>query len=192
MNEAATLGKRIIVVGPTNAGKSTLAVRLAQVLGAPFAELDALYWKPGWVGSEDDEWHPRLREIAGQEAWVVAGNYFRHTRPILWPAAETVVWLDLPLRVVLPRILRRSWQRSRSRELLWGTNTERFLPQLKFWDQDSLIGYAIQSRRPQGDFLLRSMADPACAHIRFVRLRSPREVEAFARAVEETAGITSS
>lgn len=181
------IGRRVIVVGPTNAGKSTLAMRLAAALGVEFVELDALYWKPGWTAPEDDEWHPQLQAIAEREAWVVAGNYLRHTRPILWPRADSVVWLDLPLRVVLPRILRRSWQRARSKELLWGTNTERFLPQLKFWDPTSLVGYAIQSRKPHRTFLLRAMADPACSHIRFARLRSTAEVEAFARAIEDHA-----
>ena len=50
------VGHRIQVIGPTNAGKSTLAARLGEVLGIPATDLDALYWKPDWVGSSDEEW----------------------------------------------------------------------------------------------------------------------------------------
>ncbi|MEX1022206.1 MAG: adenylate kinase [Dehalococcoidia bacterium] len=180
----STIGTRIVLVGPTSSGKTTLADRLGTALGLPSTDLDALYWKPGWVGAEDDEWHPRLRALAAGEGWVVAGNYIRHTMPNLWPRAETIVWLDLPLRVVLPRVLRRSWRRSRSRELLWGTNVERFWPQLKFWDPKSLVGYAIQTRVRMRNHMVATMANPAFARVRFVRLRSPAEIEAFTRAIE--------
>jgi adenylate kinase family enzyme len=180
----ARLGRRVLVVGPTNSGKSTLAARIGALLDVPSVDLDALYWKPDWVGSEDEEWHPRLREVAERDAWVVAGNYWRHTTPTLWPRAEAVIWLDLPLRVTLPRIFTRSWKRWRSRELLWGTNREHFFPQFKVWDSTSLVGYALQAHRSMRQRYVASMADPAFAHLRFVRLRSPEEVEAFARAIE--------
>ena len=183
MTSAESLGRRVIVVGATNSGKSTLAARLADALGAPFVELDALYWKPDWVESEDDEWHPRLREVAEQDAWVVAGNYWRHTTPILWPHAETIVWIDLPLRVTLPRIFARSWRRWRSGELLWGTNRERFFPQLKVWGPNSLVRFAFQANGSMRRRYVWAMTQPEFAHLRWVRLRSTAEVEAFVAAL---------
>jgi len=39
--------RRLVVVGTTGAGKSTLAKRLSETLGLNFVELDALYWEPG-------------------------------------------------------------------------------------------------------------------------------------------------
>ena len=42
------IGRRIHVTGNSGGGKTTLAARLAQVLNAPFVELDALNWQPGW------------------------------------------------------------------------------------------------------------------------------------------------
>ena len=47
--------KRIVVIGVTGCGKSVLAERLAQKLGLDFIELDALFWKPGWVESDREE-----------------------------------------------------------------------------------------------------------------------------------------
>jgi adenylate kinase family enzyme len=186
----APLGSRIIVVGPTNSGKSTLAERISKAIGEPFIELDALFWKAGWVSSEDDEWHPRIRDVAASDHWVVAGNYWRHTTPILWPRAQTIVWLDLPLWRTLPRMFNRSWRRWRTRELLWGTNRERFWPQFKVWDANSLLRLAFQAQRSMRKRYVAAMADPAFAHIRFIRLRSTAEVEAFTRSIEEAAAAS--
>lgn len=170
-------GSRIQVVGPSCAGKSTLAEELARRIGAPFVELDALFWKPGWTEPHEEEFAEKLRTATSGVSWVLAGNYFRHTSELLWVDVETVIWLDFPLRTVLPRIIRRSWRRSRDKELLWGTNYERFWPQLKAWSMDSLIGYAIRRHRQYGMRLTGAMRDPRFGHIRWVRLRSAKEVD---------------
>ena len=98
---------------------------------------------------------------------------------VLWGRADMVLWLDLPLHIVIPRQLARSWRRWRSHELLWGTNHERYFPQLKVWNQTSLVGFTLATRPRQRRMLLAAMADPRWAHIRWVRLTSPREVDAF-------------
>ncbi|HET7036741.1 MAG TPA: shikimate kinase, partial [Thermomicrobiaceae bacterium] len=109
------IGKRIIVVGSSNAGKSTLAERLAARLGVPFIELDALHWEPGWVAAEREVFRERVRRAIAPAAWVVAGNYLSQQQDVSWPAADTIVWIDLPLTTVLRRCVARSWRRWRSR-----------------------------------------------------------------------------
>ena len=52
--------RRICVIGVTGSGKSLLAERLANKLGLDFIDLDALYWKPGWVVSGDEDFHARV------------------------------------------------------------------------------------------------------------------------------------
>ncbi len=184
---AAALGRRIIVIGSSCAGKSTLAERLAASMGVPFVELDALFWKPGWVESEDDEFCAKISKAAAGEAWVVAGGYHRQTTATIWPRAETVIWLDLPLRVTVWRILRRSWARWRRHELLWGTNEERFWDQLKIWNrEDSLIAFTVGTRHERHRRYLGAMSEPQWAHIRFIRLRSAAEIELFVKSLEAT------
>ena len=169
------IGRRIQVVGPSGSGKSTLGEQLARRIGAPFVELDALFWKPGWQEPEPDEFLEKVRAATSGDSWVVAGNYLSRVRPVVWPRVETVVWLDFPNRVLFPRIIRRSWQRSRRREFLWGTNYERFWPQLKVWSMDSLIGYSLRRGHITRERILAGMEDPALRHITWVRLRSPKE-----------------
>src|SRR6185436_13818444 len=40
--------RRVLVIGPPGAGKSTLATRLAAKLGLPVHHLDLHHWMPGW------------------------------------------------------------------------------------------------------------------------------------------------
>lgn len=182
------IGDRIHVMGNSCAGKSTLGGSLARTLGVPFVELDALNWEPGWVAlnsTNPEELERRMREATAGEAWVAAGSYTRFSQRVFWPRLETIIWLDLPLWLLLGRVLKRSWRRWRSRELLWGTNYERFWPQLMVWRrEESLVWWIATQHRRKRRNMLRYMTDPRWAHIRFVRLTSLAEVEAFTDQVE--------
>lgn len=185
----AGIGRRIIIVGPSCSGKSTLGEHLAGRLGVPFVELDALFWKPGWQESPPDEFRTRLFEAHAKEGWVSAGNYLRHTEDVTWPSAETVIWLDFPLWLTSWRVLRRSWRRWRQKELLWGTNYERFWDQFKLWDKEqSLIAYTVSRHARNQRVFVERMAQCTRDGRTFLRLRSPKEVAAFLRVVETPQG----
>ena len=180
------IGRRIHVLGNAASGKSTLAAHLARVLDAACVELDALNWEPGWVSVADvnpQELDRRIRAATRDGRWVVAGSYMSHARRTFWPRLDTVVWLDLPMWLLLRRTLRRTWQRWRSRELLWGTNYERFWPQLMIWRKDSLLTWIVTQHARKRRATLAGLSDPRWSHIRFVRLTSWREVQVFCGAV---------
>ena len=87
--------------------------------------------------------------------------------------------------LLLWRVLRRTWRRWRSRELLWGTNHERFWPQFLVWRKDeSLLAWIVTQHAHKRRDMVRYLSEPRWAHIRFVRLTSTSEVKAFAAAVE--------
>jgi len=178
-------------MGNSSAGKSTLGERLARILDVSFVELDALNWLENWVGlnaTDPDELERRMREATAGDGWVVAGSYTAFSQRAFWNRLQLVVWLDLPRRLLLWRLLRRSWCRWRSHELLWGTNYESFWAHFCIWRKsDSLIWWIwTQHARKRRD-MLRMVADPRWAHIRFVRLVSRQEIEAFARLLERNA-----
>ncbi|MEZ4380993.1 MAG: hypothetical protein R3A79_06575 [Nannocystaceae bacterium] len=184
---ASALGRRIHVIGNTGAGKSTLAAQLAAALGIPLVELDALNWQPGWVDltrADPAQFERRLAAATAGDAWVVAGSYSRFCQRIFWSRVETVIWLDLSLPRIVARILRRSWRRWRTREHLWGTNYERFWPQLRLWSDDSLIRWALTQHGRKRRWTLAQGLDPRWRAIRFIRLRAPAEVAALLRAAE--------
>ena len=173
-------------MGNSGSGKTALAARLAQALDAELVELDALNWEPGWVAlneSDPKELERRFRAATGGERWVTAGSYTRLCQRAFWPRLDTIVWLDLPLRLCVWRLLRRTWRRWRSRELLWGSNYERLAHMLKIWRRDNLLVWTVTQHARKHSAMLAHQADPRWTHIRFVRLTSAREVEAFAAAV---------
>lgn len=169
--------RRVVVIGNTCAGKSTLAAGLAERLSVSFIDLDALYWEPNWQAAPLNEFRRRVDEATGADGWVLAGSYSSQW-DISWARADAVVWLDIALPVIVARILRRSYQRWRSGELLWGTNRERFLPQFKVWDErTSLVAWAVRHHAAKRRAYEAAMRDERWRHVRFQRFHSNREAE---------------
>jgi adenylate kinase family enzyme len=100
--------QRILIIGPCGAGKSTLAADLGQRLGLPVFHMDQLNWQPGWIESSKDEIRARLATILEGERWLIDGNY-GGTLPPRLAAADTVIYLDFPIRLCVTRVLRRIW-----------------------------------------------------------------------------------
>jgi hypothetical protein len=87
---------RIVVVGASGAGKTTLARRIAALLELPQIELDAVNWQSGWrdlTRLDPEEFVRRVTEAIAAEAWVVDGNY-GPVRDLVWQRATHLVWLD--------------------------------------------------------------------------------------------------
>ena len=99
--------RRVVVMGPPGSGKSTLARRLGARHGLPVFHLDHAYWQPGWVPAPYDVFRAEVERIAALPAWVMDGNY-GNTLASRLARADTVVFLDLPPRLTLPRVLRRA------------------------------------------------------------------------------------
>ena len=95
--------KKLVVIGTTSSGKSTLAEQLAQKIGGDFIELDALNWGPNWTPAGDELLRARAEEATRSPGWVVAGNY-SITRPVTWPRAEAIIWLDYSFWVIFWRL----------------------------------------------------------------------------------------
>ena len=91
-------------------------------------------------------------------------------------AADLVVWLDLPLRVWLPRLLRRSARRIRGREELWNGNRETLRNVLG--SRDALLLFALRTH-----FRRRREYPGILGARRVVRLRTTTEVDRFLRAL---------
>src|SRR5262249_48489324 len=89
-------------------------------------------------------------------------------------AADTVVWLDLPIRIWLPRLLSRTLRRIRGQELLWNDNKEGF--RTAFWGPQSLVGYALGSH-----FRNRRGYPERLAGYHVIRLRTQAEIDRFVR-----------
>jgi adenylate kinase family enzyme len=112
---------RLVVVGTSGSGKTTMARALAQALGVAHIELDGLNWQPGWRDTsrlEPEEFFRRVADAAAGEAWVMDGNYTK-AKDAHWSRATGFVWMDTPRAMVMRRVLWRSFNRALSKRELW-------------------------------------------------------------------------
>jgi len=134
--------RRVSVVGASGSGKTTLSAALASRLCVEHVELDAIYHGPGWRHPTPEEFRARLAPIVARDGWVIDGNYVSQVGDLVRGAADTVVWLDLPLAHTLARLARRSLGRLVFRTELWNGNRETLAGLL--WDPDSLFRWTVQ------------------------------------------------
>jgi adenylate kinase family enzyme len=166
--------QRIAVVGTSGSGKTTLAGQLAQRLGFPHVELDAIHWGPNWTPAPREEFKARVAEALNGDTWVTDGNY-GVVRDVIWPQADTLVWLDFSLVVVMRRVIWRTLRRAFTREELWNENRERVREAV--FSRESIILWALTTyRRRRREYPLL-FAKPEHAHLRIIRLRSPRAAQ---------------
>ena len=166
------VGQRTVVVGTTGSGKTTVARQLAQRLGYPYVELDALFWGPNWTPVPFNVFRERTAQALSGDAWTVGGNYSA-ARDIVWGRADTLVWLDYPLPLIMWQLFRRTIRRIVTREVLWSGNRETFRGQ--FLSRDSLFVWALNSHARYRRQYAAALASPEYAHLAVVRLRSRRE-----------------
>lgn len=167
---------RVAVVGVTGAGKTTMAETLAQRLGVMHVELDSLHWDPGWQQAPREVFRRRVAEALSGPSWVADGNYSK-TRDLVWGRADTLVWLDYSRRLALGRLITRTFRRIMRREQLWNGNRETLRGTLL--SRDSLLLYLFQSHGRLRRSYPQALQDPRYAHLKVVRLRSPREADCW-------------
>jgi adenylate kinase family enzyme len=167
-----TLGSRITVVGTTATGKTTLAAQLAQCLGLPRVELDALYWGPNWTAATVEDFRASVAQVVSKNEWVLDGNYSR-ARDLIWARTQTMIWLDYALPVVIYRLTTRTFRRIFTHQELWNGNRETVKG--AFFQPDSLFLWAIRTHGPRRKQFEVALQQLEYAHLSVIRHRSPRE-----------------
>lgn len=165
--------RRICVIGSASGnGKTTLARELARRLDVPFVEMDALVHGPGWIETPNDVLRAQLEPVLAGDGWVIDGTYRGKVGDLVAERADVIVWLDLPVRVWLPRLLRRTYRRIKTNEELWNGNRETWRNVLFDWH--GLIPYAFRQH-----FRRRRVYPRELAPYPVVRLRASEEVDRF-------------
>ena len=168
--------KRIVVIGTTSSGKSTLAKALADKLSLDFIELDALNWEPNWKEADLPVFRQRVEIATNSEAWVVAGNYSK-VRDIIWSRAELIIWLDYPFHIVFWRLLTRTIRRAVTQEELWNGNRESFWWHLKLWSEESLFHWLFKTYWRRKREIPVLLSHPEYKHLTLLHFKATNETE---------------
>ena len=176
MTDAPT-PRRVRVVGNSGSGKTTFARSLAARLGLPHRELDEIFWEADWTHRDTAEAQGILADFLsgpGADGWVVDGNWNGKLGGAL-DGADTIVWLDYPRRVVMPRVVWRTVSRGLTGQELWHGNRERLGNLLRRDPEDNIALWAWTQHGPYRD----RYAELAAADPRVVRLWSPRAARRY-------------
>ena len=171
--------RRVTVFGTTGSGKSWLAERLAGQAGLRVVELDALYWGPNWQPAPLELFRHRVERETVGDGWIVVGNYAQ-VRDLVWRPADTLIWLDLSLPLVMARLVRRTVKRVATGEELWGTGNRETIAN-SFFSRDSILLWALKTHRLNRERFARE-CEGLSEDKRIVRLQNSREIETFLKA----------
>jgi adenylate kinase family enzyme len=166
--------QRIHLIGCSGSGKSTLGAALAARLGVRFCDLDDLYWEPGWREVGHAELARRLAPIVAGVAWVISGNYHKTTERLLWPRVTQLVMIDLPLPLLVRRIVVRSIRRAFLDEPCCNGNRETLAHALR---ADAPLRYTLRVWRARQARMAALPGDARLAHAQVTHLRTAREVQ---------------
>lgn len=165
---------RIVVIGTTGAGKTTMADKIALALDVPHIEFDGIRHGPDWTETPDDVFRERLELELRGDRWVGDGNYSL-ARDVVWPKATTLVWLDYPIQVVMWRLFRRTIRRAVLRQELWHGNRERIW--WHFFSRRSLFLWALRTHWRRRRTVPPALVRPEHLHLDLVHLRSPKAAQ---------------
>ena len=174
--------RRVVVVGSTGAGKTTLAKALAARLEYPYVELDSLHWDANWTPAPRELFRTRVAAALDTDTWVADGNYSM-ARDLVWERADTLIWLDYSLWVIVPRLILRSLRRGIVRHELWNGNRERIT---ELFSPKSLVVWALQTHARRRREYPKVLAQPQFAQLRVIRHASPRETDRWLRTFAES------
>ena len=164
--------QRIVVMGTTGSGKTTLSRLLADMLDVPTVELDAIRHGPNWSETPDDVFKQRVAASLSGDSWIVDGNY-SVARDVIWPRATTLVWLDYSFPLVLWRLFCRTMTRGIMRSTLWNGNKEDLWRH--FLTKDSLFLWAFRTHWKRRKSMTAIMNSGDYRHIEVLRFKSARE-----------------
>lgn len=130
--------------------------------------------------AELPDFRSRVTSVVAKDRWVIDGGYSA-VRDLIWPRADTVVWLDYPLTVILPRLVRRIVARIRDGSELWPGTGNRETIRGQF-SRDQLVWFAIRTHRGRRRRIIEMLARSEYAHLSVHHFTRPADAERWLEA----------
>jgi len=132
--------KKIIIVGNSCSGKTTLCKKLGEQLGLPYFDLDDFHWLPQWVKRPKNEMVAKVQnEILSETQWIVCGNYTRIMENVTWSEANVIIWLKYSKWLCLWRCLKRSLKLCLTKRAHCNGNYTNFRHAFFTWNHENLF-----------------------------------------------------
>ena len=161
---------KIVIIGTCGIGKTTLGRKLAKRLNIPVTDLDDLYWLPHWKLRPPEKCAALIKATVNETQWIICGNQSKY-RHLIWPQADTIIWLDFPLHTLFFRLLKRGIRQMISRELICNGNQQNLYRLL--WILHWVFRRYWRNKKRYGKL---SHSTP---HVKWYRMNSLDEIEAF-------------
>jgi adenylate kinase family enzyme len=172
----ANKNKRIVVVGTSCSGKTTLAKRIAYILNTEHIELDALYWDANWCPRQHNEFISLVVKAVQKDSWVIDGNY-KDVRDMVWNRADAVIWLNYSFMTIFLRALKRTVIRSITKEELFSGNRESFL--MSFFSKESILLWVLKTYPIRKRAFPKLFQSDKYSHLKIIELRKTHEADTF-------------
>lgn len=174
--------RRVSVIGCSGSGKTTMARAISEQLGLRHLEIDSVFHQAGWTPRPDAALRTTIAEFARAKHWVIDGNYVSHgVGDIVWPAADTIVWIDPPRRTVMRRVIGRTLRRVITRQELWNGNREPWSNLYSIRPEKNIILWSWTRFDGTRKRYEQAMADGTWDHATVHRLRTRHDVEGLLR-----------
>jgi len=168
------MNNKFFIVGSGGAGKSTLASILSEQQGIPSFELDQLFWNDAWVVADADVFQNRVSLVVSQSQWILDGNYRGTVFNKVYSAADTLVWVNFPRRVVVYRCAVRALRMLVLRRKFYGKD----LPPT-IWGSIKLLGFVWKTFHERNLFLAEQIKNFEFSGRRTFVLKSKSDINAF-------------
>ncbi|MFC1853600.1 adenylate kinase [candidate division CSSED10-310 bacterium] len=168
--------KRLIVVGTSCSGKTTLAGSIARIFEIKHIELDALFWRPNWTETPADEFKFKVAQAIQRKSWVADGNY-SPVRDMIWTRAQTLIWLNYSFTKIFSQALYRTLKRALTAEKLFSGNRESI--RQSFFSSDSILLWVIKTyarRKREYPLLFKELK---YAHLKVIELHNQKQTDAL-------------
>ena len=163
--------KRIVIIGTCGSGKTTLGKHLAEKLDYPVTDLDDLYWLPNWTRRPIKDFTSLIEKATISKTWIICGNQSRF-RHLIWPKADTIIWLDLPIHILLWRTFYRALRNIRKKKPFCNGNYESFT---RFLSHHSIIFWVLKSfLKHRRDYLGEIKKMP---YVKWIHAKSVKDVK---------------
>jgi adenylate kinase family enzyme len=105
--EVLRTAKRVLVIGCSGGGKSTLSLKISERFNLEYLSYDReVRWLPGWQVRDREEQRLIVADLVIRDRWVMDGTTVS-TFDLRLPRADLLIWVRVPRHVALSGVARR-------------------------------------------------------------------------------------